>query len=465
MLSASCSPADIQRTERTLCIVDPTLTGEGGHSLAYNLLLARLATSFSRVEIFADKGFRAKTCAQPHAQPHVSWHASLNGLRLHNLQARLGPWLGKLKRPPTFAAPLDFRFSAKDAWAPTQLPFLLAKRLRALDLSFCLRRLVKARLPHTRELHLLFQNAGMEELFCLESLHRLLKAHAHTFRVHLLFRHAPQRTCARVATLARLAHMLQQQGTLPYVHMYTDTEALSAAFHALVQLPGQFKTLPVPFLIPQLPPQRHPGTFRLGMLGPPRMEKGFGFLPTLLGILPAKAGERPLELLVQTEASGGSAEVRAAMAMLEAYAQNTPSPEALKLCLLPGPLDAKAYASCFATLDCALALHASPKYAASSSGIFVEALHLGVPSIVFAGTWMGKLICQAATEGLHIGLCVETLGEVPAAVERIAQAQAAFSEAIAKYLLSNAWRFSPTLLAQTLFGQAGPAEGNGANPC
>jgi len=459
-------PADIQRTERILSIVDPTLTGKGGHSLAYNLLLARVASPFfERIEIFADRSFRAK----PHAHEYAQVHASLNLFRLHNLQARLSPLLGKLKSSQSVEPlPLDFRFEAEDRWAPVKLPFVLAKRLRALDLCRSVRRLVKARCAQNCKLHIFFQNAGIEELFCLQSLRGFLQARAHALTLHLLFRHLPERTCSRVLSLERFAQMLHQQGALGHVRMYADTEALSAAFTSLAKLPEQFKTLPVPFLLEKPPADLSHESFRLGMLGPPRMEKGFACLPTLLGVLPARLGARPLELVVQTEARGGALETRALTALLEDYAQKTaPLPAALKLCLLPGPLDATAYAACFAGLDCALALHASPKYAASSSGIFVEALHLGIPSIVFSGTWMAKLIQQAATEGLSIGLCVETLGEVPAAAERIAKNQAGFSEAISKYLLSNAWRFSPKLLVETLFGQpSGPAEAtSGAQAC
>ncbi|MCL2011660.1 MAG: hypothetical protein FWG75_02575 [Cystobacterineae bacterium] len=447
--------------QRALCIVDHGLTGMWGHHLAYNLLVARLATSFELVEIFADRKFRSEK------HPHV--HASLNLLRLHTLKARLSLLFQKQKPERAFQpVPLDFRFQAEDCWEPVKMPFLIVKRLRAMELSWSVYRLVKARYAQAKEVHILFQDAGMEELFCLEMLRRFLKARAHSLTLHLVFRHVPQRTCSRVATMERFVNMLQRQSVLSYVRMYTDTEELSASFKSIIDAPGQFKTLPVPLLIEKLPPQRSPGTFRLGMLGSPRMEKGFGCLPALLGALPAKVGERPLELVVQTGAREPSSEIRAVSAILEGHAQKAAAdPEALKLQLLPGPLSSAAYASCFAGLDCALILYCSPKYAASSSGIFVEALHLGIPSIVFAGTWMGKLIRQAAEEGLCIGLCVQSLGEVPAALQRIAKEQAIFSDAIAQYLVYHARRFKPELLTQTMFDQLpGVAKGkSGAQAC
>ena len=459
MFSASRGHSGIQRA---LCIVDPTLTGQGGHSLAYTLLLAGMATAFDLVEIFVDRKFRAER--------HANVHAALNVLRLHDLTARLGPVLASLRPSRPFQpVPLDFRFVAEDRWEPVKIPFLLVKWLRALDLSWSLYRLLGARYARVRDVHILFQNAGMEELFCLAILRRFFKARARPVTVHLLFRHAPARTCSRVAGIARLADLLKRQSALGYVRMYTDTEELSAAFRSIAPAPGQFQTLPVPLLIRKTsPPDRSDGTFRLGMLGAPRMEKGFGCLPTLLDILPAGVDGWRLELVVQTGAGVPDSEIRAVTAILRAHAKRVAdTPDALQIRLLSGPVDAQTYAAWFAGLDCALNLSFSPKYAASSSGIFVEALHLGIPSIVFARTWMGKLISQAATEGLSIGLCVDSLGDVPAAVERIATTQAVFSDDIARYLTRHARRFDPKLLAATLFGHASglPVGNSGAAPC
>jgi|GEM_PF-2779529 len=451
--------------QHALCILDHGLRGLGGHHLAYNQLLAEKASSFEIVDIFADRSLKA--------EKYTNVHATLGPLRLHSLKARLKPLFEKMKPVQPFQpVPLEFRFMPEDRWEPTKISVLTVKRLRALELSWALYRLLRVRYAQVKNLHILFQDAGMDDLFCLETLQRCLQARAHTLTLHLVFRHIPERTCSRVTKPERFLKMLQRQGALSYVHMYTDTEELSAAYKSFVKLPGQFKTLPVPLLIEKRPADRSHGTFRLGMLGAPRMEKGFGCLPGLLGVLPTKVegeeGKRPLELVVQMGTKEPSSETRAVTELLETHAQKAAAnPDALKLHLLPGPLSADAYASYFAGLDCALVLHCTPKYAASSSGIFVEALHLGIPPIVFAGTWMGKCIQKATAEGLPIGLCVATLGEVPAAVQRIAAEQAIFSDAIAKYLVYDAWRFDSKLLAETMFGQpSGPVEGtSGAKAC
>ncbi|MDR1490880.1 MAG: hypothetical protein LBS65_10470 [Desulfovibrio sp.] len=462
MVSPSLSPTGVQRA---LCIVDPTLTGEGGHSLAYDRLLAEAARSFGHVdhvEIFADRTFRAEKRADV--------HAALGLLRLDGLKARLRPVWEKLRPArPIEPVPLDFRFTATDPWEPLRMWSYVGKRLRALDLAWSLYRLLNGRYSRVVDVHMVFQNAGMEEVFCLEILRGFLDAWTRAVTIHLVFRHIPERTCSRVAGMARFAALLKRQGALRHVRMYTDTEELTASFASLAPAPGQFQTLPVPSLIQKTSvPDRKNGTFRLGMLGPSRMEKGFGCLPVLLGALPAKAAGRTLELVVQTGAGTPDRETRAVTAILEKHAERTAGdPGAVTLRLLPGPLDAGTYASCFAGLDGALVLHSSPKYAASSSGIFVEALHLGIPSIVFAGTWMGKRIRQAAEEGLSIGRCVDTLGEAPAAIERIAAEQTLFSKDIAEYLARHARRFDPDLLAATLFGNPPGASGgeNGAGTC
>ena len=456
MFSADRRHVDMQRV---LCIVEPNLLGEGGHHLAYNLLLAEMATSFDLVEIFADRKFRA--------EKYANVHATLNLLRLRYLKARLGSLFEKIRPVRPFQpVPLDFRFMKEDQWEPVKVPVFIVRHLRALDLSWSLYRLLSVRYSQVKDVHILLQDVGMEELYCLEILRGFLDAKAHTVTMHLVFRHVPERTCSRVAGMERFAEMLQRQSALSYVRMYTDTEELSASFKSIVHAPGQFQTLPVPSLIQKTPkPGKSNGTFRLGMLGDPRMEKGFGCLPTLLGALPVSVGGRHLELVTQTDAGVSAPETRAVTAILEEHAKKAEDePGALKLQLLSGPLDSEAYAASFAGLDCALNLSFSPKYAASSSGIFVEALHLGIPSIVFTRTWMGKLVSQAATEGLSIGLCVETLSEVPVAVERIAAEQDIFSNDIATYLERHARRFDPKLLTATMFGHpsgvsAGKSEG------
>jgi len=70
MLSVSRSHAGVQRA---LCIVDPTLTGAGGHSLAV------MVTSFDLVEIFANRA----CCVESVAAALPSPKHDISGIRKH----------------------------------------------------------------------------------------------------------------------------------------------------------------------------------------------------------------------------------------------------------------------------------------------------------------------------------------------------------------------------------------------
>lgn len=255
-------------------------------------------------------------------------------------------------------------------------------------------------------------------------LHALLdvfsqRADAKHAQWHLLFRRDISVDSRSAAETRRMCQALARVRTTfadwP-IHFYTDTEELSAAYAALDQVP--FQTLP----IPHTRPKRDSNTgrkngLRIAYIGDARVEKGFHRLPVIVDALSRRAagGER-LRFVFQANYGTPNREqqVVAAQAALQRWI-----PDLVEL--ITEPLTSEQYWDMLAASDIVLLPYEPQAYRARSSGIFVEALAVGRPVIVPAGTWMATQLStiqggsQSGTEPAQdeIGLIYNDVTEVP----------------------------------------------------
>jgi glycosyltransferase involved in cell wall biosynthesis len=155
------------------------------------------------------------------------------------------------------------------------------------------------------------------------------------------------------------------------------------------------------------------------MLGAARIEKGFDALPEIIAALPRKCDGHTIKLRVQTSSDAADPRVQARSNGLQDYVAGN-GLDRLPIEILAGPATREIYFSWFAQSDILLAPYISSKYVASTSGVFVEALHFLTPIITVQNTWMAQQIESARAQGLHIGEVVGQLNEIGAKTEIIA---------------------------------------------
>lgn len=398
---------------RSLLIVDHTLKSYDGHSYNYDMAVAKAASHvFDRVDVYGDKHFRPKSDRGviPVLENRSAWSVSLAKRGL----ARLRAFRSDYEITPCHAR----KTPAESCEAPSLL-FRVQRYLRAWETVRAWEALAHSnRCAEETELDIFVQHACMAELVATESLANRRKFKNKRLRVHLVVRHSPERTCSRFESLDRLKLRLERLNALtnPKVYFYTDSRLLREAFQSMVSDPFQFKVLPIPVSFSMPKPRRRGERIRLGFLGSPRLEKGFGLIPDILHNVPPVLGETPLELAVQTLEYPDEPEVRRINRWLHTL---VPDSSRLPLTIWQGPVPTETYFGWFSSTDILLGLYTSSKYLASTSGVFVEALHCGVPTVTFEGTWVSDQIADAAGQGLHIGETIATVRELPDKVERI----------------------------------------------
>jgi glycosyltransferase involved in cell wall biosynthesis len=212
---------------------------------------------------------------------------------------------------------------------------------------------------------------------------------------HLLFRRdvAPRATLFNLrATIARwrIQSALMQAARrfgAGVRYLYTDTEELTQRYDRLGA--GNFQTLPIP--IDNRLGQKHPHTGNsplvISYVGDLRDEKGIDLLPGIIASVRC-AGHAPAQVLFRIQGNlpvaGVTAQTRRAKAALEA-ARRDGGVE-----LVAGPLDSDAYMDLMLYSDVVLIPYSPVHYAARSSGVFVEAVAAGIPTVHPRASWMGR---------------------------------------------------------------------------
>lgn len=406
---------------KRLLIVDPTLKSLGGHSYHYDLAVAQAAaTSFTVVEIYGDRKFPAI------ANAPLPIHRRLNRIPIDWLKqfANAVFYLPKQLLKPKMTTELR----PGNATVLAEVPSLLLRVgewLRAADLTFSLSRMLSY--ANSMPTHLFIQHARMGDLLAIAGPSKWYRE----VTFHLVLRLSPEFTCGGFEALPTFSARLQRLITRGNVVFYTDSALLTAQYRALIGNTAQFQTLPIPVLIKENTSRNDTTNtgLRVAMLGPARLEKGFAMLPEIIRHLPRMAGTTPITLAVQTSVDAVDPRVQSITRWLrEEATKNT------QLRILEGPASEAQYFTWFGQTDILLAPYSSPKYAASTSGIFVEALHFCVPTIAWRGTWMAMHIEQAAAEGMHIGEVIGSLDTLAETVQRIAADLARYRQDIATYL-------------------------------
>lgn len=212
----------------------------------------------------------------------------------------------------------------------------------------------------------------------LQALDRLLdrSASARALRWRAMLRYAPQSRPVRAA-LAAAAGRLHRRADAD-VAFFSDTEPLCAAYEALCDAP--FGLLPVPVELDGSPRARPGEPLTVGYLGDARDEKGFDLLPEVVRL--SRKG-RPLRFVLQVNLNTLEGDPGARAAVAELAAVDGPGVERVA-----GPLSADRYRALFARTDIVLLPYRPQAYAARSSGVLMEAIAAGLPSVVTPGGWM-----------------------------------------------------------------------------
>jgi glycosyltransferase involved in cell wall biosynthesis len=124
--------------------------------------------------------------------------------------------------------------------------------------------------------------------------------------------------------------------------------------------------------------------------------------------------------------------------------------------LLEGPAAEDQYFSWLANTNILIAPYVSPKYVRSTSGVFVEALFVGVPAVVMRGTWAGDIVEDAARKGLEIGGVAERLTAVPERVQDLASQLAYYENNLRLFLAGWKHRHSASVAEVLLACAASP---------
>jgi glycosyltransferase involved in cell wall biosynthesis len=408
---------------RKLLIVDPSLLSLEGHSYNYDLAIAQAATRrFDEVVVYADREFRDASARMRDCRP------VLNRLRIDTLKRCTNAVFHLFGRRARSAASV----SAHATVVPGVWDWMvrLAEWLRARDLEWSLRSILRDHQRQGDDVHVFVQHAHFSELI----LAARLEPGAH---IHLVLRYSPELVNAGQLPKVRFAGLLATLNRSRTLHLYTDSERLSAEYAALGA--KRIRTLPVPILVPDNA-LSHTGAdalaVRVAILGSARVEKGFCELAPLIERFPKQAGGRPVTAMIQTTPDSADPRVREALRELNALAARLP---AGSLELLASPVPVETYYSWLGRAGIVALPYLSRKYNASTSGIFVEALCFGVPVICPADSWMADVLAEAEHgAGLRIGEVVSSIAEVPAAVEKIGAALPEYRAAVREF--ATAWR-------------------------
>ncbi len=403
------------RREQRLLIVDPTLISYEGHSYNYDIAVATAACECGvHVEIYADRRFR-------HSGDVCQVHSCLNMISMDRLKNFANAIFSTLRKKTPNNTRQNNAANATVVASVPQWVVNLGKRLRAFDFSVSLRRLLRsAAVPQGCDLHVLVQHVSMGDLVGFESvLRRCIPSWSGIITFHLVLRYEPAIICFGYESLdrfmVRLKRLADYAGNSGLrVCYYTDSQALSVAY-AKILSELRFATLPIPTLTRiscgAMRLSSTAGVLRLAMLGSSRMEKGFGHVQDILESLPFRIGEYEIELRVQVNRDTSDPRVLAITSWLDSYVEHR-QPDRPKLTLLTGPAPHDEYFSWFKDTDILLAPYVSTKYTASTSGVFVEALYFGIPTVAMRGTWIASKIEDARNNGLKIGEIADDLGAV-----------------------------------------------------
>jgi glycosyltransferase involved in cell wall biosynthesis len=222
----------------------------------------------------------------------------------------------------------------------------------------------------------------------LKSLDLLLErsSAARALRWRAMLRYAPQSKLVR-STLASAAARLHRRPDAD-VRFYSDTEQLCAAYGALCGTP--FELLPVPVDLDVSARHPRPGPLTVGYFGDARDEKGFDLLPEIVRFARAAGDAQKVRFVLQANLNTPEGDALSRRALEELAGMAGPDLE-----LVHGPLTLADYRALFERTDIVLLPYRPDAYAARSSGVLMEAIAAGLPSLVTRGGWMEATLARA----------------------------------------------------------------------
>jgi hypothetical protein len=378
---------------RRLVLIDPCLTGLGSHPYHYaSAVLAAARRAGGEGLLVTHRDF-ATAAADWQVMPlctHTAYskYTLCGGLDRLDHRGR-GPWLPAM--PWTLRHARRRRAARIAAFAADVLPALAdlaagdavlvatASEIEAVGLA---RAIAGARPPHGVGWHVQFHFP-------------IFRGFAADFP-----RQEPRLAAARAALLEATAAAPQA------ITYHATTAELAAEYERLV--PGPVGVLPYPVQVPAAMERPPPGPLRIACLGDARPEKHSECLADVVARVaadPALASR--VRFAVQTNIGYPSASrkpehvavTRSLAALARAAAAGAP------LDLLPGPLDAAAYARELAAADVLLLPYDQGRYRSRCSGVVLEALASGAVPIMTGGGWMARQI--AAAVAAHVAATVE----------------------------------------------------------
>lgn len=206
--------------------------------------------------------------------------------------------------------------------------------------------------------------------------------------VHLLFRRDAEDFAETNRHIWNVFQKLCGQGGLRF-RFYTDTEELSREYEA--RSGCHFITLPIPHTEGNQIAAKSSYPLTVSYLGDAREEKGYQFLPRLIDFMEKRyPGEDRFCFCLQSNYSVFGGELSVQTAVQEIKKRRDP-----KVRQIFEPLSETAYRALLENTDMELLLYAPEKYKARSSGIFAEAMAMGIPAIIPGDTWMSHQIIEA----------------------------------------------------------------------
>jgi len=383
-----------------LIILDPNLDGEAGHHLAYDLAIAREAISRGEsATIVANRRFPAAEAEGVRILPHFT--ETCYAIRHDD------PVTGRFD---------DYRHF--NDLLQAELATLPRGEFRATDCVL---------VPTVTETQLAGYIGWMKGFD---------PAEAPLFLIHLMMPSglAVEDGAARVedplrALFYRLADRAAQEAGAP-VHLFASGGQHAAEYGALFGRavePHPLPLRPEPGPAPATPPRR-----ALLFAGDARADKGIGLLPDLVPLLAEAHPDWRFVAHVNAARAWGPA--RAAAGALAGIAAGLPAFD-----LAGGRLPPEDYLALLRGAGIALFPYDPELYRRKSSGVLWEAVSLGLPVIVPAGTWLAH---EAAHWGAgHVTYAAQepaaVAGAFAAALPRIGELRAASAAAAARYRAAN----------------------------
>lgn len=384
-----------------LVILDPNLEGEAGHHLAYDMAIAREARARGEaVTIVAHRRFAA---------------AAIEGVRI--LPHFTASTYAELHKDPVTGAMDDWRHF--NDLLQSELALLPRSEFRAADAVL---------VPTVTENHLAGYIGWMKGFDPLE---------APLFLLHLMFPSGvavdgqgrqvvedPLR-----ALFYRLADRAAQEDGPP-IHLFASGGQHATEFSALFG-----RAIPAhPLPIRPEPGPTAPTASRRALLfaGDARIDKGVALLPDLIPRLAAAHPDWRLVAHVNANSAWGAA--KAAAEALQALPE-----AALNLDFASGRLPPADYAALVCSAGIALFPYDPALYRRKSSGVLWEAISLGTPVVVPAGTWLENEARHWGAGHVAYGThSAEAIAEAfAAALPRIGELTAQSAMAAARYRAAN----------------------------